>query len=282
MDSNHDKALQRRLCYRYTTRQEGMRSIASLPKPSISYSQHSVLFRISHHARGYDFHEQPEKPPHNPLFLWRSTLVSDIFLGHTPEMPFLISRSFILIVALVLPSLVGCQTTDPQDKDAEPLGGVLYRGVTFTARHAPTVNVVTDSHQDFAVHYFRPGKGREMMGIYEGQHPKLFSSKEHNLSVMRKSLARARPGLERGDDVWGVDSNGKFWRESIWSCNQAVIFDNGKREAPLPVMIHIWYFGVSDEIAAVYDQIIDSIEIVQPYQSTVTSQEVRSSQGRKH
>jgi hypothetical protein len=99
------------------------------------------------------------------------------------------------------------------------------------------------------------------MGVYEGQRPHLFSKKEKNLTVMRRGTT-SRENIERGDDVWGVDSNSMVWRESVWDCRRLVRGDKGKAYR-LPSMIHIWYFGATEEEAEVFDSIADSIQMVE-------------------
>ncbi len=160
---------------------------------------------------------------------------------------------FALSLAVLLGS--GCETTKSRPESFE-----VYRGVTFELKKPSSVIVANEMKSDFAVHYFRVGASPVQMGIYEGTRPKIFSNREKNLSVMRKGNT-VRGRIERGDDVWGVDSNAKNWRESIWTCSRIIVDKQDGKKFKVPSMIHIWYFGASDEEQAVFDAIIESIEV---------------------
>lgn len=162
-------------------------------------------------------------------------------------------RAFIVLVgSLALGA--GCETT-PRAPEEEP----IHRAATFEMRLAPTVTAAVDQGEGYAVHYFRVGSSRCQMGIYEGQKPRLFSSKEKDLTVMRRGKA-SRVGIRQGDDIWGVDSGGKVWRESVWSCVRTVRGERGKT-FQIPTLIHIWYFGATEEEQQVFDGMVENLQI---------------------
>jgi len=150
----------------------------------------------------------------------------------------------------------GCQTLETEPRPEA--GTRIYRGGTFQLRYPPSVTTAIDQGDGFMAHYFRVGQSKCMMGVYEGQKPKLFSKKTKDLSIMRRGVT-SRKNIDRGDDLWGVDSNGKTWRESLWSCRQNIRAENDKA-IPVAVLIHIWYFGASDEEQIIFDSIADTIE----------------------
>ena len=160
----------------------------------------------------------------------------------------------LLLVGILILSGSGCETT-PKKIESD----VLHEGATFTLRHPPSVEAMIDQGDGYAVHYFRIGGSKLMMGIYEGQRPRLFSKKERDLTVMRRGTT-SRPNVEQGDDAWGVDSKARIWRESVWNCCRT-IRDKREKAYRIPTMIHIWYFGVSEEQQAIFDAIVDTIEI---------------------
>ena len=98
-----------------------------------------------------------------------------------------------------------------------------------------------------------------MMGIYEGQRPKLFLKKELNLTIMKRSTT-TRKNIDQGDDMWGIDSDGKLWRESLWSCQQQIRGEDGKM-IPAAALLHIFYFGATPEEQEIFDSMADTIEI---------------------
>lgn len=165
-------------------------------------------------------------------------------------------RRWILLpaAAAALTLGVGCETTRPKS-DAEN----IYRGATFEMRLPPGVTTAVDQGDGYAVHYFRIGASKCQMGIYEGQKPRLFSSKEKDLTVMRRGKV-ARADIPQGDDIWGVDSNGKIWRESVWQCLRRVTGDQGKR-FEIPTFLHIWYFGASEEEQQAFDGLVADLRM---------------------
>lgn len=163
---------------------------------------------------------------------------------------------FVRTLALAAMVCVGCETTKPRPEPPQ-----TYQGATFALSYPSSITVVNDQGEGFAVHYLRLGKSTCQMGIYEGQRPRLFSKKEKDLTIMRRG-STTRPGIDRGDDIWGVDSNALIWRESVWECQRVVRSDKGKVYR-LPTMIHIWYFGASEEEAAAYDSVANTIEMLQ-------------------
>jgi hypothetical protein len=163
-------------------------------------------------------------------------------------------RAFVALVG-ILALGVGCETNPPAPEE-----GVIHRGATFEIRMAPTVTVAVDRGAEYAVHYFRVGSSKCQMGVYEGQKPHLFSSKEKDLSVMRRNET-SRPGIPRGDNVWGVDPDGKVWRESVWSCVRTVQGERGK-SFQIPTFIHIWYFGATDEEQQVFDGMVENLQML--------------------
>ena len=162
-------------------------------------------------------------------------------------------RSILLLLCAVL--VIGCETTKPKEET-----DVLYRGASFELQHPKSVTAIYDQGDEYAVHYFKVGQSRCMMGIYEGQRPRLFAKKERDLTVMHRGTT-FRDGIDRGDDAWGVDSNANLWRESVWSCQRAVNV-SGKKKYYLPSMIHIWYFGATEEEQAIFDSMVDTIEMI--------------------
>ena len=151
--------------------------------------------------------------------------------------------------------LSGCETTKPKPASEDR----LYRGATFTLRHPPSVTVAVDQGDGYAVHYFKTPNSNVMLGVYEGQRPKIFTKTETDLTIMRRGMT-SKENVERGDDNWGIDSKGLIWRESLWNCNRVVRGTNGKTYN-LPTMLHLWYFGASEEEQAFYDSLIDTIEL---------------------
>src|SRR4051812_21910371 len=117
----------------------------------------------------------------------------------------------ISILSLILLSLVGCETVEPA-KTVEP----TYRGASFEVVLPPAVETSSEQGDGYAVHYFRVPGSKSSLGIYEGQRPNLFSNHEKDLTVMKKGTT-FRNNIDRGDDSWGIDSNGKIWRESVWN-----------------------------------------------------------------
>ncbi len=162
--------------------------------------------------------------------------------------------AILLLLALMMGA--GCEST-PSKSDQEK-DGKKYSGVTFEIHTPPHVTVVPDQGEGYAVHYVRIDTSKSMMGIYEGLHPKLFSKKETDLTPMKRGHPTVRDNLDRGDDVWGVDSNGKGWRESVWECKRTFQGKNGN-PFQVPTMIHIWYFGASEQEQVVFDTIIDGL-----------------------
>ena len=148
----------------------------------------------------------------------------------------------------------GCETTQSSKETS-----TVYRGATFEIKNPSSVTTKVDQGEDFAVHYFQIGQSKNSMGIYEGQRPKLFSRKERDLTVMRKGNT-VRGNIQQGNDAWGVDSNAKNWRESVWTAQRTVRSPEGK-SYHLPTMIHIWYFGATEEEQTVFDSMVDSIEV---------------------
>lgn len=165
-------------------------------------------------------------------------------------------RRWILLpaAAAVLSLGAGCETTRP-DPGAEN----AYRGATFEIPLPSGVTAAADQGDGYAVHYFRIGASKCQMGIYEGQKPRLFSSKEKDLTVMRRGKV-SRAEAPQGDDVWGVDSHGKIWRESVWRCLRRVTSDQGKR-FEIPTFLHIWYFGASEEEQQAFDALIADLRM---------------------
>lgn len=168
-------------------------------------------------------------------------------------------RRFLLLATTLLLSIsfVGCETTSHETKHDSPQ---IYRGASFTVTLPPNVDGVSEQGDGFAVHYFRIAGSKTSMGVYEGQHPSLFSKRERDLTPMRRGTT-FRKNIDRGDDTWGIDSNAKIWRESVWSCTRAVVSPEGKKYR-LPSMIHVWYFGATEEEQIVLDSIVDTIEMI--------------------
>ncbi|MBI4026601.1 MAG: hypothetical protein HY360_16565 [Verrucomicrobia bacterium] len=156
---------------------------------------------------------------------------------------------------LIAVCVAGCATM----KDEGPDASISYSGVTFQIQCPAAFKVAKEPRDGYFVYYFRIGESKTMFGIYEGQKPGLFSSKEKNLSLMRRGTT-SRPGIEHGDDAWGVDSNGMFWRESLWSCFQ-INRDPVGKPFRVPIMLHLWYFGVTAEDQALFDSVIDTIQM---------------------
>jgi hypothetical protein len=158
-------------------------------------------------------------------------------------------------------TLTGCNTTKPQDSKSPE----VYKAATFTIQVPEGITGTFEQGEDYAVHYFRITDPKipssSMLGVYEGQRPRLFSKKEKNLTVMRRGSTN-RASIERGDDVWGVDSNGKVWRESVWSCYRTITNDKGK-PIRLPTMLHLWYFEATDDEQAVFDALANTIEMIE-------------------
>ncbi len=149
---------------------------------------------------------------------------------------------------------VGCETTPKKAESTKP-----YQGATFELQLPSFVTAAVEQGDGYAVHYFRMGQSKSMLGVYEGLHPRLFSKKEHDLTVMRRGTT-SREGIERGDDAWGVDSNAGIWRESVWSCYRPIRDEKGERH-PIPTLLHIWYFGATEEQQGVFDAIVNTIEM---------------------
>ncbi len=162
-------------------------------------------------------------------------------------------------IALLIFTIVfcGCETTKEAKKKTEIKN--TYRGLTIEFQYPPSATVANDVGDGFQVNYVRVGEGKNMLGIYEGQRPQLFSKKEQDLTMMRRGTT-SRKNIERGNDVWGVDSNGKLWRESVWNVIRPIKMEDGKNIS-FPITVHLWYFGVNEEEQAVFDSIIDTIEI---------------------
>ncbi len=155
-----------------------------------------------------------------------------------------------LVCALLL---AGCETEGKKKASDHP-----YHGASFTIRVPEGVRVALEQGDGYAVHYFRLGETGAMMGIYEGQRPHLFSNKEKDLTVMRQGVTQ-KTNVVHGDDAWGVDSSGHVWRESVWTCTRVVRTE--KKLIDLPSMVHIWYFGVSEEQQTAFDAIVETLEI---------------------
>ena len=166
-------------------------------------------------------------------------------------------RVMIILVGSGL--LLGCETLDALDPWRAEGGGKIYRGTTFELRHPPSVTTATSHGDEYVVHYFRVGQSKCMLGVYEGERPKLFKKNERDLTVMRHG-STARNNIKQGDDIWGVDSKGGIWRESLWSCQQIVQGADGKT-APIPILLHLWYFGATDEEQGIFDSIVDTLEV---------------------
>jgi hypothetical protein len=164
----------------------------------------------------------------------------------------------LFIFALAL--LTSCETTKPKTEKTDIPHETNYRAASFEIKQPTGITTAVEQGDGFAVHYFKTANSKSMLGIYEGQRPRLFSKKEHNLTVMRRT-STVRDNIDRGDDVWGIDSNGGIWRESVWSCTRTVI-DNRKKIFKLPSIIHIWYFGATEEEAALFDSMLDSLVII--------------------
>lgn len=167
-------------------------------------------------------------------------------------MRFMKIRNLFCLLGLLIWS--GCETTPPAKET-----NAAYAGATFEVQVPPSVNVTPNQGDEFAVHYFRVGQSKTTMGIYEGQRPKLFSRKERDLTVMHKG-STVRGNIQQGSDAWGVDSNAKIWRESVWNAQRTVKSPDGKSYR-LPTMIHIWYFGATEEEQTVFDSIVDTLEV---------------------
>jgi len=150
--------------------------------------------------------------------------------------------------------LAGCKTTEPKEQTHQ-----TYQGASFILQYPDYVTVAPEQGDGYAVHYFRMGQSKAMLGIYEGQRPRLFSKNEHDLTVMRRNTT-SRGDIERGDNIWGVDSNGMIWRESVWSCSRWIESETGKKYQ-LPSMLHLWYFGATEEEQVVFDALVDTIEM---------------------
>lgn len=150
----------------------------------------------------------------------------------------------------------GCQTTSPRAEEARP-----YRGATFALDLPAGVSAAADEGDGYAVHYFRLGNSKCQMGVYEGQKPRPFASKEKDLTVMRKRRT-ARPDVVEGDDVWGVDSNGKFWRESVWSCVRVLQDEKRGKTFQLPTFLHIWYFGATEEEQQAFEALAAALQML--------------------
>lgn len=169
-----------------------------------------------------------------------------------------VNSTFMRIDAWVLLAclfLVGCESTPKKSESP-----TIYRGMTIDIQPGPKAIVASEPGDGFAVHYVRLNEAdKAMIGIYEGQRPKLFSKKERDLTMMRRGNT-SRGGIERGDDAWGVDGTGNIWRESVWTGARPMKTKEGKTFT-IPIMIHIWYFGASDEQAAAFDQIIATIDV---------------------
>jgi hypothetical protein len=160
----------------------------------------------------------------------------------------------ILVGCMLLVS--GCKTVRPTDRP-EPQ---TYKGASFEIIvPGEGVKAYVDQGDGYAVHYFNLTSSPSNMGVYEGQRPSLFSKKERDLTVMRRGTT-SRGDIERGDDVWGIDSNGRIWRESVWSCQRTFRNPDGKAYK-IPSMIHIWYFGVTEEEQLLFDSMIQTIEM---------------------
>jgi hypothetical protein len=158
----------------------------------------------------------------------------------------------------VLIGLWGCETTEPKKTDNS---NTVFRGASFELTFPPEIQPASEQGDGYAVHYFRLPTSKAALGIYEGQRPSLFSKQEKDLTVMKKGTT-FRKNIDRGNDVWGIDSNAKVWRESVWSCTRAVISKEGKKYQ-LPSMLHIWYFGATEEEQQLFDSLVDSIEMLE-------------------
>lgn len=172
----------------------------------------------------------------------------------------------ILFAALSL--LAGCDTMNKDMKgEKESPDKKKYYGASFTCRVQKGVTPVVDQGENHAVHYFRLDGTELMMGVYEGLKPKLFWPKGGgDLTVQAHRHPMGKANVARGDDVYGVDSNGKYCRESVWECERPVQPREGKA-FHVPTMIHIWYFGATQDQAIAFDAIAETIEI-----TTVKSQ----------
>jgi len=153
--------------------------------------------------------------------------------------------------------LTGCKS--PEEQWRTETEGKTYRGTTFEIRCPESVAAITDQGEGFFVHYFRVGKSKCMMGVYEGKRPTLFSKKERNLTIMKRSNT-ARKNIDQGDDMWGIDSDGKLWRESLWSCQQSFRGEDDKM-VPVAALLHIFYFGATPEEQEIFDSMVDTIEM---------------------
>lgn len=164
---------------------------------------------------------------------------------------------FVCLVGFSAVLFCGCETT--KTTKSKENQNKTYTGASFEVLYPPSISAVAEQGEEFAVHYFRLAGSKSMLGIYEGQRPKLFSKKERDLTVMRRGTT-TRENIERGDDAWGVDSNGRIWRESVWSGTRIVHVANGKTYR-MPTMLHIWYFGASEDEADLYNDIVDTLEM---------------------
>jgi hypothetical protein len=161
---------------------------------------------------------------------------------------------FLLLTTLVF---VGCQTTQPR-APLQP-NEKRHTGATFELSYPQSITAVVDQGDGYAVHYFRLGESKSVMGIYEGLRPQLFAKKEKDLTVLRRGKT-SRGNIERGDDAWGIDSDGKIWRESVWNCIRTAHDQKGK-SIQLPTTIHIWYFGATEQEQDLFDSIVNTLEM---------------------
>lgn len=156
--------------------------------------------------------------------------------------------------------LMGCKTMEQRKAEENSKSEIkTYEGATFTIKHPESVSTALDQGPDYAVHYFRVGKSKAMLGVYEGMHHRLFSKDHKDLTPMRRGTT-IRPNIERGDDTWGVDSNALIWRESVWNCIRSVKNDQGKL-IRLPSTIHAWYFGATEDEQLLFDSLLDTLQM---------------------
>ena len=151
--------------------------------------------------------------------------------------------------------LAGCETAKPRGG----ANGVSYVGVSFELYHPPPITVIDEKGDGFVVYYFRTGKSKTKLGIYEGQYPSPFARKERNLTTLQEGIT-SRKNIERGEDIWGVDLHGKYWRESVWNCFYTA-YSTENKSYRLPIKFHIWYFEATQEEKEMFDSMIDTIEM---------------------
>jgi hypothetical protein len=117
-----------------------------------------------------------------------------------------------------------------------------------------------EAKSGFQIYYVKDVNSSTTMGIYEGQRPKLFSKKQKDLTVNGHHTSTRPPDILKADDQWGVDSKGRFWRESIWDCQQFIAVKEDK-VIPFPVTLHFWYFGATEAEDETFRGIINTISI---------------------